>query len=185
MSEFGRIVVETEESAVTLYAKLGLDENSPAKSLQALAAWIGGCAGGVTGIKLHMCPGVRASLAGTFTGDPTAAQALTINGVTFTARASGAVANEFNIVTGANAAPLAAAINASVSNKILNLIKAVATSAQVITLYSIVPGQIGNLITVTENFGNFTLAGGAVALAGGTESADVQIAHGIAAETSA
>ena len=186
MSSFVRIVAEVEETAGTIAAKLNLDAGDPAKSIQNIAAWVGGAAGGATGIKLHVAANaVRASLVGTFTGDPTAAQALTINGVTFTARASGAVANEFNIVTGGNAAPLAAAINASTTAKIKNIIKAVATSAQVITLYSIVPGTIGNLVTVSENFDNFTLAGGGTALAGGTEDADVQLAQGIAAETSA
>ena len=186
MSSFLRVVVEVEETAGSIQAKFNMDGNDPAKSLQDIARYIGGAAGGMHGIKVHIAPNaVRASLAGTFTGDPTAGQALTINGVAFTARASGAVANEFNIATGANAAPLAAAINASTSAKIKNIIKAVATSAQVVTLYCLVPGTIGNLCTVTENMDNFTLAGGGTAMTGGTEDTDTQIAHGIAAETSA
>lgn len=122
--------------------------------------------------------GVRASLNGTFTGDPTAGQALTINGVAFTARASGAVADEFNITTGANAAPLAAAINASTSAKIIGQVRAEVVSAQVIKLEAIVPGTGGNLFTASENLDNFTLAGGATALSGGTEDAPVNIENG-------
>lgn len=185
MSSFMRIVVETEEPSATIVDQLRLDAKDPRKGLVTLARLIEKGGAGF-GIKLHVAPNcVRASLVGTFTGDPTAADTITINGVAFTARASGAVANEFNITTGANAAPLAAAINASTSNKIKNLIKAEVVSAQVIKIWSLVPGQIGNLFTVSDSLGNFTLAGGATALSGGTEDTDTQLAVGLAEETSA
>lgn len=175
-----RIIINVNESSGTLDDMLRLDAGDPAKSIQNIARLLSGIAGGQRDGSVRLTTNcVRASLAGTFTGDPTAAQALTVNGVTFTARASGAVANEFNIVTGANAAPLAAAINASVTAKILNQIYAVATSAQVITLYAVVPGTGGNLFTVSENFDNFTLAGAATAMSGGTEGTEVILNNGL------
>lgn len=113
--------------------------------------------------------GVRASLAGTFTGAPTAADTLTINGVAFTARAANPAANEFVLssVAATNATNLAAAINASVTAKVKGVVFAVAAGA-VITIYAVDPGAGANLYTVTESMANFTLAGAATALAGGT-----------------
>lgn len=102
---------------------------------------------------------VAASTTGTFTGDPTAGQAVTINGVTFTARASGAAANEFNIggTPTLNAANLAAAINASTTARIIGTVGA-SSAAGVVTFFSIVPGSVGLTTTISENFDNFTLA---------------------------
>lgn len=102
---------------------------------------------------------VSASTTGTFTGATTAGQALTLNGVTFTARASAPAANEFvlssNVTT--QAANLAAAINASTSSAIAGVVGAT-SAAGVITLFSIATGPVGKLIAVSENLDNFTLA---------------------------
>jgi hypothetical protein len=70
--------------------------------------------------------GVQASLVGTFTGQPTAAQALTLGGQAITARASGAVVNEFNIgaSTQATAQNLVAAINASTTEAVSDTVYA-------------------------------------------------------------
>lgn len=111
---------------------------------------------------------VAASLAGTFTGAPTAADTVTVNGVAFTARASGATGNEFNIggsvtITAAN---LAAAINASASTAVSGVVVA-SSSLGVVTISCLIPGYIGNAITVSESCANFTFAGSATALAGG------------------
>lgn len=103
---------------------------------------------------------VSASTTGTFTGDPTAADTITINGVVFTARASGATGNEFNFTAGsvtATAAALAAAINASTTTGIVGTVSA--TSALgVVTFSAVVPGSAGLNIPITELLGNFTLA---------------------------
>lgn len=113
--------------------------------------------------------GVRASLVGTFTGAPTAADTVTINGVAFTARAANPAANEFVLSSTAatNATRLAAAINASTSNKIKGTVFAIASGAT-ITVYAVDPGQGGNLYTMAESMDNFSWAGGGTALAGGT-----------------
>lgn len=167
-----RILINVDETSASLDDQLRLIAGAPGKSIQNLAAFLSAIAGGARNGSVRVTTNcVKASQVGTFTGDPTAGQALTVNGVTFTARASGAVANEFNITTGANAAPLAAAINASVTAKILNQVFAVATSAQEITVYAVVPGTGGNLFTITENMDNFTLVG--TSLTGGTEGTEV------------
>jgi hypothetical protein len=122
---------------------------------------------------------VSASTTGTFTGAPTAADTITVNGVVFTARASGAVANEFNIggsVT-ANAANLAAAINASTTAGIINTVGA--TSALgVVTFYAIVPGSAGKNIPITESLGNFTLAA-TTFTTGGTQAHNAVLSSGL------
>lgn len=179
---YARIVLNTPLDASQLAAELslkgvavdgGIDCESLGRFIQKSKA---------TGIHMRFVKNaVRATQTGTFTGDPTAADTVTVNGVAFTARASGAVANEYNIVAGSvsgNAAALAAAINASTSAKIKNII--VATSALgVITFTCLVPGTIGNLMTVTESTSNFTLVG--TALTGGTEDTEVLIENGQAA----
>ncbi len=103
---------------------------------------------------------VSASTTGTFTGDPTAGDTVTVNGQAFTARASGAVANEYNFVAGnvtATAAALAACINASTTAGVINTIGA-SSAAGVVTFFSIVPGPVGKNIALSESTDNFTLA---------------------------
>ncbi len=122
---------------------------------------------------------VSASTTGTFTGAPTAADTITINGVVFTARATPTTVNEFAIgsSTTLTAANLAAAINASTTTGILNTVGA--TSALgVVTFFSIVPGPVGLNIPITESLDNFTLA--AVTFAtGGTQSHNATISAGL------
>lgn len=112
---------------------------------------------------------VRATGTVTFTGAPTAADTVTINGVAFTARASGAVANEFNLsaTVGVSAANLAAAINASVTAKIAGYVTATAL-AGVVTITVVEPGLAGNVFTITESMDNTTV----VTFAGGLEGTE-------------
>jgi len=123
---------------------------------------------------------VSASTTGTFTGDPSAGDTVTINGVAFTARASGAVANEYNITAGsvtANAAALAAAINESTTARILNTVRA--TSALgVVTFYSVVPGSSGITTTITESTSNFTLVA-TTFTTGGTQAHNATLSAGL------
>lgn len=116
---------------------------------------------------------VRASKRGTFSGGvPTANDTITINGVAFTAKDSGAGANEFNI--GASAAAtctnFVAAVNASTSGKIKGTVFAVDNGDATVDLYATDPGQGGNLFTIAESMTNFAWAGGATALSGGTNT---------------
>lgn len=123
---------------------------------------------------------VQASTTGTFTGDPLAGDTVTVNGIAFTARASGAVANEYNITAGsvtANAAALAAAINASTTAKIIGTVGA-SSALGVITFYSIVPGSVGLNIAISESTNNFTLADTTFST-GGTQAHSTIISAGL------
>lgn len=109
-------------------------------ALGRLAAFIEGL-NKAKGVKATvMVGGTQAISTVTFTGAPTAAQTMTVNGVTFTARASGAVANEFNIgpTVTETAASLRDAINASTSAGIAGLVRAT-SAAGVVTIYAVVP----------------------------------------------
>lgn len=121
---------------------------------------------------------VAASGTGTFTGDPGAAETMTIAGVTITARASGAVANEYNFVAGSvslTAAALAAAVNASSS---FTGILTASSALGVVTFTAVVPGAVGNFIpTVDVNTANFTFA--QALLAGGSQAHTTTISAGL------
>ena len=114
---------------------------------------------------------VKATGTFTFTGAATADDTVLINGVTFTAKASGAGANEFNIGLDetATAANLAASIVASTTALIAGYVKA--TSALgVTTMTAVTPGLAGNLMTIAVgvDFGTVNTASGA-RLTGGLE----------------
>ncbi|GBF40692.1 hypothetical protein [Leptospira johnsonii] len=102
---------------------------------------------------------VRATATVTFTGLPTAAQAYTLANVAFTARASGAVNNEFNIGAdaGATGDNLAAAINASTTEAINKVFRAESDGAGVVTVTCLVPGLVGLGIAASENLSNATI----------------------------
>jgi hypothetical protein len=177
MSSHIRAVITAPESVVQLASIVPMPDSKQGANnvINYLSALVGGSKNGSIEIKLGA---IKASLLGTFTGDPTAGQALTINGVTFTARASGASTNEFNIVTGANGTALAAAINASTTAGIAGIVEASSASAQVVTVTCKVPGLVGNAIACTENMDNFTLAGSATKLAGGTDGTATTLSLG-------
>lgn len=116
---------------------------------------------------------VKASGTITFSAAATANDTLIINGVTFTAKASGAGANEFNIgVTAtASATNLAAAINASVTALVAGYVTA--TSALgVVTVSSALYGIGGNQATIAEGVdgGSVITVSGARLTAGATDA---------------
>jgi hypothetical protein len=180
-----RILINVDETSGTLDAILRPLATDPAPGIQRLAAYLEGIAGGVCNGSVRITTNcVKASQTGTFTDKPTANDTITINGVAFTAKNSGAAANEFNIANSGvaatdainNATALAAAINASTSAKIVNQVTA-SSSGAVLTLTANIPGTNGNLFTVTEAMNNFTLAG--TTFASGTEGTEVIMNHGI------
>ena len=88
----------------------------------------------------------------TCTGTPVADETITINGVVFTAKASGTVANTFvlSATASVNATNLASAINASTSDGIAKTV--IATSlAGVVTITSLVSGYASLGFTISES----------------------------------
>lgn len=149
-------------------------------TIQDIAAFIAGEGLG-RGINIrYFDTAVSASTTGTFTGDPSNNETVTVNGVVFTAKTSGATGNQYNITAGsvtANAAALAAAINASTTAGIVNTVGA--TSALgVVTFFAIVPGSVGLNIPITESTSNFTVAA-ATFTTGGTQSHNSTISAGL------
>ena len=92
---------------------------------------------------------------------------LTINGVDFTAVASGATGNQFNVGVDdtATAANLAAAVNASTTSLVQGYVTATSAAA-VVTVTAMMPGLCGNTQTLAQTGGHITLS--ASRLTGGT-----------------
>jgi hypothetical protein len=140
----------------------------------------GGLINGAMNVKLNA---TYATINGTFTGLPTAAQTATIAGQTLTARASGAVANEFNI--GADAAATATnminAINASAT--LSPWVVARSGGSGIVTVRAIIPGTLGNAVTLANGLTNFSWAASATRLAGGAQGTNVNLLFGRTIET--
>lgn len=105
-----------------------------------------------------------------------ATNTLVIGGVTITAVNSGATSVQFNVgssdtVTAANAVTT---INALTT---LNKVVQASSSGTTITIVSLIPGTIGNLITLSTNSGGTITVGSA--LSGGTDGTKGDISHGL------
>ncbi len=116
---------------------------------------------------------VRASGTISFSAVATADDTLIINGVTFTAKASGATGNEFNVgVTAtASATNLAAAINASGTALVSGYVTA-SSLVGVVTVTSAFYGLSGNQTTIAEgvDFGSVITVSGARLTAGAADA---------------
>lgn len=166
------IEIETDQDSTQMQAILSKDTTAAKEMLVELVNYLEGIGQGAYNAAINVKLGaVAASLAGTFTGDPTAAETVTVNGVVFTARASGAVANEYNIGANVTAHALALknAINASVTAGVADVVRA-ESALGVVTLYSKQAGKAGNAIVVAEGTTNFAFAGAATKLASGTQA---------------
>lgn len=123
--------------------------------------------------------GGSATLAGTFSGVGTADDTITINGVVMTLKA--AAANSHEVTIGGTATATAANLVAKL-NAIPDEVGVTASNTgAVVTLTAIVPGTDGNGLAVAESGTGFSFAGGATALAGGSEESENK-AIGIAAQ---
>lgn len=125
--------------------------------------------------------GVRASGTFTFSSAASANDTVLINGVTFTAKASGASGNEFNVGASATASAtnLAAAINAS-ATALVNLHVTASSALGVVTVYSVNYGALGNAVTIAEGVdsGSVITVSGA-RLTGGTNPTANAYAFGV------
>lgn len=105
--------------------------------------------------------GQKTAASGTFTLDTViATDVVSINGVSFTAVASGATGNQFNV--GADddetAENLAAAINASATALVDGYVSASA-AGPVVTVSAVEPGIVGNTITIASADATITASG--------------------------
>ncbi len=112
---------------------------------------VGGCVKGAPPTVLSSIEEYAVRASGTFTMTSViATDAVSINGVAFTAVASGAGANQFNVglTDAATAANLAASINSSVTALVAGYVTAAVTSTAsspaVVTVYSTNYGIFGN-----------------------------------------
>lgn len=93
----------------------------------------------------------------TMTGQPTAADTITLNGHAITWRASGAGANEVNI--GVDATTSAQNLKAIINAAPLTYLMTATGSGLVLALQATTAGVGGNALTTTESTGNLTLGG--------------------------
>lgn len=178
--------IESEMNATQQVANLSKDVSAQHTGLRELINLLEGMEqgayNGVVNVKLGA---VAASLAGTFSGAPSADDTITLNGVVFTAKASGATGNQFNI--GANVTATAlnflTAVNASATAGVKDVIF-VSQVAGVVTVIAQQAGKIGNAIIVAESCTNFAFAGAATVLAGGTQQTNVTYQFGMAPSVS-
>lgn len=164
MSSLQRIVINSSGTKADFQSICDL---SPGQlpALQNLENFIGGLSGGNYSASLEVKVGsIQASGLITSTGAATATEIFTLCNVVFTARASGAVGNEFNLsaTVATQATNIAAAINAS-SN--LTGIVTASSALGVVTVVSVVPGLIGNGLQLSEGLSNATIT----AFSGGTD----------------
>lgn len=123
--------------------------------------------------------GAQASGTLTFNTAGAAADTLTINGVVFTAVASGATGNQYNVAGTAalTAANAQAAINASVTAGVLGYVYA-SLSGAIVTIKASRVGTFGNEFTLSAGQASITASG--ARLAGGTDNAVVNFTGGLA-----
>jgi hypothetical protein len=165
------IKIEHQDAQVDMERQLLADSvNNRFQFGQRLMAYVRKCMGGQKSVK--MVVGINAQKAsGTFTGTSViATDAISINGVTFTAVASGATGNQFNI--GADDAEtmanLAAAINASVTALVSGYVTA-SSALTVCTVTAALPGILGNAVTIAS--ADATIVASGARLTGGDQGA--------------
>lgn len=162
------IYLESTKDTTQLQSQLLLGTGRNREALIALANYLKAVASGTEPANEIMAViGAASSGTLTFTGAPSNNQTFSLGGVTFTAKTSGAGANEFNIggTVTETAANVAAAVNASVSNGVYGQVVAT-SSAGVVTFSASNMGVPETVITLTESLSNATVAtftGGSVA----------------------
>lgn len=159
-------VTSTQGGDLTLTSGMGAQ-----LALNTIINHLSGGLNGAQGLSAFTFRDTAVQATGTVTcASVSAADTVTINGVTFTAVAGAAGANQFSIDGNdtADGAALAAAVNASVTAGITGVVTAAAASG-VVTFTASVPGLVGNAITLASSNGT-RLAVSAARLAGGTNA---------------
>jgi hypothetical protein len=177
MSSMMNIVVKDARTAASVKAWLRTVAGLRPESIQRVASMISDYAGGVHAGRLTLSTtAVAASATATFS-TVVAGNYVVIGGVTFTGSDSPSTGVQF--LTGTtdilSAVSLAAKVNA---NTTANKLVIATSSGAVVTFTSIVPGPVGNFITLTKNGSPITVTGSGF-LAGGTSDVPVVIYNGI------
>ena len=174
---------DIEGDATQAKAMLDFGSTGNKEALEAIVNMAQAIAGGALNAAVNLKVGCDyASITGTFSGNPSNTNTVTIAGQTIESVTSGAGANQFDIASGApaNAAAMVAAINAST---VLNKWVIASADGAVVTIRALVPGVLGNAITLADNMNNFAWAGSATRLAGGDQDTNYTYVCGRVAET--
>lgn len=172
------LAIEVTDSNASILGALNLVEGDPALNITKVAQYLAGQVGG-RGVNVDVSQAaVAASAVITLSGLPVADETLTVNGVTFTAKAIGAAGDQFNIgvSAAATATNLATAISNSVTSGIAGVVSAAAVGG-VVTLTADTAGSAGNSLTPnTESMTNCAITS---QWAGGSNSYALTIAAGL------
>lgn len=170
MSNYLRLVISYPETVNEFKSFCPLDRGDARTNVQELLNYLTCVAGGSRSASIAANTGPTAGTA-TLTvsaGGSSAAETMVLCGFTFTARASGATGNEFNVSATAatQAANMVAAFNASadITGKVV-----ASNALGVITLTALVPGTAGNAFVVTESLTNVAVTTSFLVSAAGTE----------------
>lgn len=167
-----KIVFVHSETATDIKRVLQGPRSAPFAGLNHIHNYLGALQSGVRKASVEVDVAlVQASGTVTFSAVASANDTVLVNGVTFTAKASGAGANEFNIGADevASAANLAAAINASVTALVSGYVSA-SSALGVVTVVASQFGKMGNLVTIAEGVdGGSVISVSGARLIGGTD----------------
>lgn len=157
-SNFTYFSISTAESSTLINALWALNATDAKDSLVRLINYFDQVLAGTRQAYLRTYRGaVKASATLVLSGLPSNNETFVLNGVTFTAKTSGATGNEFNIggSASATATNIATAINASATAAVSNCVTAEASSGTV-TITALEPGVFGMGYTLTESMSNTT-----------------------------
>ena len=153
------MTIETSYSAAAFESLVDLDGGDQQTAIKGLINFLQGVNAGRYDAELGFQVGgtrAQATLTVSSTGSLNS-ETMAVNGITFTAVTSGATGNQFDIST----TPATQAENMTVafnnSSDLKGVIKAERSGA-VVTLYSMVPGVIGDTIAISESLTNVALS---------------------------
>lgn len=174
---FATVILETKQLGADVANQLKPQAANKAKSLARLGRYIEGLGlGARRGVVKLRTSAVKATATITITGDITANDTFVLCGTTFTAKASGATGNEFNVAAGdvtTTAANIVTAVNASATAKVTSSVVA-SSVLGVVTFTAIDPGAAGNGFVLTESLDNATR----VDFAGGSNGTSTTLTAG-------
>lgn len=169
------IITITHDTSTADMERL-LEDESGRIMLRRVMNYLNSVAGGAKAatVDLQVSEGDAVAASGTitFSGVGQANDTVLINGVTFTAVASGATGDQWNVGASAtaSAAALAAAINASATALVSDNVSASADSG-VVTITASKKGTLGNCVTIAEGVDGLThMAVSGARLTGGSDA---------------